>query len=383
LFPDKSVDLSNKNPSRYTRLPGFPRENGKEPQLLAINLGPADFTIWEKQQPAGQAGLETACVSGAAFLDLVIPPKEIIVEDWLKEGEVGYLYAFRGVGKTWMVLEFAVSIALGRDFGPWKVLKPCPVLYVDGEMAYQDIRERILSLVGEVPENLSILNHEVLFHATGRTMNFAEPAQQQELLRLAVAQGIKVHLFDNISCLFTGVDEDKSREWERVKPWLLDMRRHRISPVLVHHTGYDLTHMRGTSSREDAASWVMRLDSKKDDFETLGANFISRFTKYRGKWHLFDYEWTFGPDSTDSDKVKVLLSPISLAMSAQLVSPSLTHWRKTSARFAILGKRPLRAQEQELPAVGQPAVGNHLANVLPAMLLRLIFLAVGENHRQD
>jgi hypothetical protein len=28
----------------------------------------------------------------------------------------------------------------------------------------------------------------------------------------------------------------------------------------VHHTGYDLTHMRGTSSREDAASWVMRLD---------------------------------------------------------------------------------------------------------------------------
>ena len=36
------------------------------------------------------------------------------------------------------------------------------------------------------------------------------------------------------------------------------------------HTGYDLTHMRGTSSREDAASWVIRLDSKKDDFETLG-----------------------------------------------------------------------------------------------------------------
>jgi RecA-family ATPase len=305
LFPEHSVDSSNKNPSRYTRLPGFLREKGKEPQVLAINLGPPDYATWEKQRPAGQSDLAAACVSGAAFLDLVIPPKEIIVDDWLKEGEVGYLYAFRGVGKTWMVLEFAVSIALGRNFGPWKVLKPCPVLYVDGEMSYHDIRERILSLVGEIPKNLSILNHEVLFHATGKTMNFAESAQQQELLRLAVAQGIKVPLFDNISCLFTGVDEDKSREWERVKPWLLDMRRHRISPVLIHHTGYDLSHMRGTSSREDAASWVMRLDSKKDDFETLGANFISRFTKYRGKRHLFDYEWTFGPDSADSDKVKV------------------------------------------------------------------------------
>ena len=93
------------------------------------------------------------------------------------------------------------------------------------------------------------------------------------------------------------MDEDKSREWEKVKPWLLDLRRHRISPVLVHHTGYDLTHMRGTSSREDAASWVIRLDSKKDDFETLGAKFISRFTKYRGKEMVLDYEWTFEPGS--------------------------------------------------------------------------------------
>jgi hypothetical protein len=178
-------------------------------------------------------------------------------------------------------------------------------MYVDGEMSYHDIRERTLSLVGEIPENLSIINHEVLFHATGKTMNFAEPAQQQELLRLALARGIKVPLMDNISCLFTGVDEDKSREWEKVKLWLLDMRRHRISPVLVHHTGYDLTHMRGTSSREDAASWVMRLDSKKDDFETLGANFISRFTKYRGKRRLLDYEWTFDSDPADSSKVKI------------------------------------------------------------------------------
>jgi hypothetical protein len=101
LFPDRSVDSSNKNLSRYTRLPGFPRENGKEQQLLAINFGPPDYAAWEKQRPAGQSDLATACVTGAAFLDLVIPPKGIIVDDWLKEGEVGYLYAFRGVGKTW------------------------------------------------------------------------------------------------------------------------------------------------------------------------------------------------------------------------------------------------------------------------------------------
>ena len=50
LFPDHCVDRSNKNPSRYTRLPGFPRENGREPRLLAINLGPPDYATWEKQR---------------------------------------------------------------------------------------------------------------------------------------------------------------------------------------------------------------------------------------------------------------------------------------------------------------------------------------------
>jgi len=93
-------------------------------------------------------------------------------------------------------------------------------------------------------------------------------------MRLALDLGKKAIVLDNISCLFSEVDEDKAREWEKVKLWLLHLRRHRLSPVLVHHTGYDMSHMRGTSKRQDDAAWAIRLDSKKDDFETLGANFI-------------------------------------------------------------------------------------------------------------
>jgi hypothetical protein len=57
--------------------------------------------------------------------------------------------------------------------------------------------------------------------------------------------------------------------------------------------------MRGTSSREDAASWVLRLDNKKEDFSKAGAHFITRFTKYRGKNLLLDYEWKFEPAGND------------------------------------------------------------------------------------
>ena len=334
LFPEHSVDASNKNPSRYSRLPGFPRENGKEPKLLAINLGPADYAAWEKQRR--QPRLAPGCVSGAAFLGLVIPPKGIIIADWFRQGEVGYIYAFRGTGKTWMVLYFCTSLALGQNFGPWKTIAPCPVLYVDGEMSYHDNVERILGLVGHIPGNLSVLNHEVLFQANGEIMNFADRAQQKELLQMALDLGKKVIVLDNISCLFSGIKEDKSEEWEKVKPWLLDLRRHRISPVLVHHSGYDLTHMRGTSSREDAASWVMRLDSKKEDFETLGAKFISRFTKYRGKGRALDHEWTFAPDSTDPSKINVYYVNANRAeVFLQWVQDGLTECGKIAKEMGI------------------------------------------------
>jgi putative DNA primase/helicase len=237
--------------------------------------------------------LSLAAISGSKFLDVQIPPKEIIVEDYLKEGEVGFVYAYRGTGKTWFILSLCIAIAEGTALGPWNVPVSHSVLYVDGEMAHDDDQKRIIALCGKIPEKLCVLNHEVLFHQGAMVMNLANRTQQEDLLDLCLARKIKVLVLDNLSCLFSGVDENDASEWEKVKPWLLEFRRQGISPVVVHHTGYDQSRMRGTSSREDAASWVLRLDNKKDDLGQPGANFISRFTKYRGKLGVSDYEWVF------------------------------------------------------------------------------------------
>jgi putative DNA primase/helicase len=237
--------------------------------------------------------LRLAAISGSKFLDVQIPPKEIIIEDYLKEGETGFVFAYRGTGKTWFILSLCIAIAEGTALGPWDVPASYPVLYVDGEMAHDDDKKRITGLCGKIPEKLCILNHEVLFHQGAMVMNLANRTQQEDLLDLCLAKKIKVLVLDNLSCLFAGVDENDASEWEKVKHWLLEFRRQNISPVVVHHTGYDTSRMRGTSSREDAAAWVLRLDNKKDNSGQPGANFISRFTKYRGRLGVSDYEWTF------------------------------------------------------------------------------------------
>jgi AAA domain len=234
-----------------------------------------------------------AAISGSKFLDVQIPAKEVIVEDWLKEGEVGFVYAYRGTGKTWLILSLCIAIAEATAFGPWPVPVSYPVLYLDGEMAHDDNCKRIIALHGKIPEKLTILNHEVLFHEGALVMNLANRIDQEILFDLCLDKKINVVVLDNLSCLFTGVGENEADEWDKVKPWFLELRRHGISPIIVHHTGYDQTRMRGTSSREDAASWVLRLDNKKEDFNQVGANFISRFTKYRGRSRVLDYEWHF------------------------------------------------------------------------------------------
>jgi hypothetical protein len=270
------------------------------PQDILTQL--ADATLHTSKVVTGQNGDErltafaTATVNGPDLLSIKIPPRQVIISDWYREGDLGFVYAYRGSGKTWFVLALASALANGTKHGPWQVQNVWPVLYVDGEMMYEDNISRTKGLNdGNIPDQLHVLNHEVLYCESGLVMNFASPDDQQIILEVCLAKKIRVLILDNLGCLFTGVGEDKADEWEKVLPWLLSLRRNKISVIVVHHTGHDPSRMRGTIKREDSANWVVRLDDRRDDFSEPGARFISRFRKYRGRDTLFDYEWTFTP----------------------------------------------------------------------------------------
>lgn len=193
------------------------------------------------------------------------------------EGDLGFIFAPRGLGKTWLSLSIATAIADGRKCGPWQAPSPRRVLYVDGEMPCESIRSRIEGMRGV--ENLSVLNHEALFHLTGKVLNLADLATQDALTARMLADGVSVVILDNLSCLFSGVKENEADAWEGVLQWLLSLRRNRIAVVIVAHAGRN-KEMRGTSRREDAAFWVIRLDEVAGDARE-GARFLSRFTKDR------------------------------------------------------------------------------------------------------
>jgi hypothetical protein len=218
-------------------------------------------------------------LSGSALDELQIQPRPLLLGDWFAEGDLGFLFAKRGVGKTWFALLLAAAIASGGRVGPWFAPRTIQVLYVDGEMPLDLMQKRFLAMAGHCT-NLHFLQHEHMFAKTEQVLNLTDLAAQKALTELCLELGIKVLVLDNLSCLFRGVAENDADAWEAVLPWLLDLRRRGIAVLFVCHAGRNMQ-MRGTSRREDAAAWIIRLDNAVETTITskTDTNFVSTFTK--------------------------------------------------------------------------------------------------------
>jgi hypothetical protein len=149
--------------------------------------------------------------------------------------------------------------------------------------------------LGGVCENLIYINHEILFDRASRTLNLSNPDLQKAMLTFCVDNRIQVLVLDNLSTLVSGVVENKAEDWEIIQPWLLDLRRHHITVIFVHHAGRN-NQMWGNSKREDPVFWIIRLDEIKKIDGELGADFTARFTKCRNTASVPEpYEFHFKP----------------------------------------------------------------------------------------
>jgi putative DNA primase/helicase len=214
------------------------------------------------------------------FKILNIPPRQLLMGRWMKEGDTGFIYGERGAGKTWLVDALAAALSSGRELFDWKTVEAVNVLFVDGEMAYDDSRDRLAGL-GSSDTALYLLHHETLFAQTGLVLNLADERIQRIVTEICERRAIKVMILDNLSCLCSGVKENEALDWEKILPWILDLRRRRVTVIFVHHAGVS-GRMRGTTKREDHALWVLRVEETKGRAAgEEGASFDVIFKKQR------------------------------------------------------------------------------------------------------
>lgn len=247
--------------------------------------------------------LYSAAMNGEDFFAKEFPKRPPLIGDWFREGDLGFVFAPRGVGKTWFSHMMIAALTSGEDLDDWEVPGAIKVCLLDGEMPPDDVQERLGRLKAN-PDNLTVLHHQILFDQAGRSFQLGDHDQRAALLEFVIERKIKVLVIDNLSSV-SNISENDNDEWPTIGNWLLDFRRHGIAVIVVHHAGRN-GQMRGASRREDPAFWVIRLDDSKDRTSTTdGARFVSTFTKNRNARQWPDpVDWHVASDANGAFEIR-------------------------------------------------------------------------------
>lgn len=85
-----------------------------------------------------------------------LPQRQFLLDPLMTTKTLTLLYGPRGLGKTFVALGIAWAVASGDGFLGWRAARPSRVVYLDGEMAAAEMRDR-LGLFGPVPDQLEFM----------------------------------------------------------------------------------------------------------------------------------------------------------------------------------------------------------------------------------
>ena len=186
------------------------------------------------------------------------PTVEVVIPDLLYRGESGSLVGQGGTGKSLLMFDICVSLALGLPVLGAPAREPMTVIYIDMENPQQQLVERLRSMglfLPDVPSDrllyLSFPDLPPLDTIQGGRM-LATAAQLHE-------PGLIV--FDTISRLVEG-KEDSADTWRNLySHTMLPLRRQARTVMRLDHQGHDSGKgARGSSAKRDDVdvAWIMR-----------------------------------------------------------------------------------------------------------------------------
>ena len=151
LFADCPPDKQNKNPSRFTRLPGAHRGDAKQ-ALIDINQGLPTWdawTAWKGQQDNAlveqQEGTEVFDLEAMDAFDPKADPTVLVGRDrrWLCKGYAVQIVGFAGTGKSTMCMQMCTSWALGLHLFGLQPVRPLRILLINAENDWGDMSEML------------------------------------------------------------------------------------------------------------------------------------------------------------------------------------------------------------------------------------------------
>ena len=221
------------------------------------------------------------------FLEVEFPPIEPLLGP-ITTQQLVMLYAPPGVGKTMFALAIAHALADCQSFLGWTAARAARVLYVDGEMAGEEMQGR-LTLAGL--ETLYVANLANWAAANGYgPINLAESAGQDVVRVWAEMVDADVVVLDNLMSLawVDGLSMNSDEFWQPVRRFAMELRAVGRTVIVVDHTNA-AGEIFGTKTKLWHANLGMKLvpmagedDSDGLDLSVPRARFRLCFSKVRG-----------------------------------------------------------------------------------------------------
>jgi len=189
-----------------------------------------------------------------------IPPPTFLIDDLLPASALAAVYGPAKLGKTFVVLDMALSVASGRPFFGHQVRKGT-VVYVIGEgRTGMGQRWRAWKAAHGV-------SYGVRFHVLPRAVQLLEPRHmvefRKELDLLDEAPALVV--FDTLARCFVGGEENSARDMGLAVNALDALKEQTGATVLVvHHTNRAGEEERGSGSLRGAVDTMMALKEEND-----------------------------------------------------------------------------------------------------------------------
>jgi len=216
---------------------------------------------------------------------LELPPREVFIEGVLDAGSMTLVFGPTGIGKSWFSLALLHSLSAPLEkFFPWRVHKQVRCLLIDGEMPLYSLQSRFRLLGIPHSDQLLILPSEPLYRLAD-PLNLNDYEQQERIHSLLdeleeSRRRPEVIVFDNLSSLTAGFDENSNSDLDALLHFLIGLRHRGYAVILVHHAGKS-GDQRGASRRTDLMDTVIKL-ATVSDIASSHASFEVSFPKTRG-----------------------------------------------------------------------------------------------------
>jgi KaiC/GvpD/RAD55 family RecA-like ATPase/DNA-binding NarL/FixJ family response regulator len=221
-------------------------------QAMAI-LGEDDSYAFE--------GLKPLTMKELIYLDL--PERKLLLDPIMHERSTTLLYAQTNVGKTWLALCMAYTIAVGGTlFERWKTGKARKVLYIDSEMDQSSLQKRI-KLISQMKfdeRKYSWSSFSNNFYCISRNRSEQDNENfQKDVTKFVKKNKISLLVLDNLTA-FTQ-HNDSAKAWEDIHVWLDSLKANGCAVLLIHHTN-KAGEQRGTSATTNAVDNVIRINQE-------------------------------------------------------------------------------------------------------------------------